>query len=143
MNCHLHRGSLVIGKERAFVVVRSRADGDQTGIHAIPAIQSAASMTAVLSSYFSDRPAAKSGVLQRATYAMALTCGGDRRYLFVGCITVAACSARWHVGAIGLLEHANRSRASTSQAVCTFRPIGNVAEEGMISFGRFEEAKTQ
>ena len=27
---------------------------------------------------------------------LADTCGGDRRYLFVGCITVAACSARRH-----------------------------------------------
>ena len=41
-----------------FCCVRSRADGDHTGIHAVPATHSAASMTAVFSSYFTDSPAA-------------------------------------------------------------------------------------
>ena len=73
-------------------ILRSRADGDQTGFLAIPASQSAASVTAVFSSYFTDRPAAKSAFCSGQHSQLELTCGGDRRYPFVGNITVAACS---------------------------------------------------
>ena len=47
--------------------VRFRADGDQTGIHAIPALQSAASVTAVFRSLLHAQTSGMSGVLQRAT----------------------------------------------------------------------------
>ena len=73
---------------------RSPADGDQTSILAVPALQSAASVTAVFSSYFTDRPAAKSASCSGPLPQLWLTCGGDRRYLFVGRIHVAACSVR-------------------------------------------------
>jgi hypothetical protein len=72
-------------------ILRSRADGDQTGFLAIPASQSAASVTDVFSSYFTDRPAAKSASCSGQRSQLWLTCGGDRRNLFVGRITVAAC----------------------------------------------------
>ena len=48
---------------------RFRADGDQTGIHAIPAVQSAASMTAVCSSVLYSQTSGQECVLQRATFA--------------------------------------------------------------------------
>jgi len=48
---------------------RFRADGDQTGIHAIPALQSAASMTAVFSSVLYSQTSSQKCVLQRATFA--------------------------------------------------------------------------
>jgi len=48
---------------------RSTADGDQTGIHAIPALQSAASMTAVFSSVLYSQTSSQECVLQRATFA--------------------------------------------------------------------------
>ena len=51
------------------VIPRSRADGDQTGIHAIPALQSAASMTAVFSSVLYSQTSSQECVLQRATFA--------------------------------------------------------------------------
>ena len=53
-------------------------------------------MTAVFTSYFPDRPAAKSAFCSGQCSQLEDTCGGDRCYLFVGCINVAACSARWH-----------------------------------------------
>jgi len=49
--------------------VRSPAEGDQTGIHAIPALQSAASMTAVFSSVLYLQTSSQKCVLQRATFA--------------------------------------------------------------------------
>jgi len=48
---------------------RSPADGDQTGIHAIPALQSAASVTAVFSSVLYSQTSNLKCVLQRATFA--------------------------------------------------------------------------
>ena len=50
-------------------IPRSRADGDQTGIHAIPALQSAASVTAVFSSVLYSQTSNQKCVLQRATFA--------------------------------------------------------------------------
>ncbi len=60
MHYQLHRGAMVHWDGESVCRVRSRADGDQTGIHAIQALQTAASVTAVFTSYFSDRPVAKS-----------------------------------------------------------------------------------
>jgi len=45
---------------------RFRADGDQTGIHAIPALQTAASVTAVFSSVLYSQTSSQKCVLQRA-----------------------------------------------------------------------------
>ena len=79
-----------------FSLLTSRADGDQTGFLAIPASQSAASMTAVFTSYLYRQTSGHGCVLRRATSATvrsgAQRCGGERRCPFVGCITVAACS---------------------------------------------------
>ena len=50
-------------------IPRSPADGDQTGIHAIPALQSAASVTAVFSSVLYSQTSSQKCVLQRATFA--------------------------------------------------------------------------
>ena len=63
---------------------------------AIPALQTAASVTAGFTSNFTDRPAVKNASCSGQLPQLELTCGGYRRYLFVGCVHVAACSARWH-----------------------------------------------
>ncbi|MCE3018782.1 MAG: hypothetical protein ACK56W_01935 [Pirellula sp.] len=55
-------------------ILRSRADGDQTGFPAIPASQSAASMTAVFTSYLYGQTSGQACVLQRATSAT-VRCG--------------------------------------------------------------------
>ena len=94
----LHKGSLVHSDGESVCCVRSRADGDHTGIHAIPARQSAASVTAVFTSYLSDRPAAESASCSGPLQQVRRTCGGDRRYPFIGTITVATCSARISCG---------------------------------------------
>jgi len=51
------------------VIPRSRVDGDKTGIHAIPALQSAASMTAVFSSVLYSQTSSQECVLLRAMFA--------------------------------------------------------------------------
>ncbi|MCY2982005.1 MAG: hypothetical protein NTY15_00015 [Planctomycetota bacterium] len=56
-------------------ILRSRADGDPTGFHAIPASQSAASMTAVFSSLLYRQTSGQECVLQRAAFAT----GADMR----------------------------------------------------------------
>ena len=48
---------------------RTISDGDQTGFHAIPALQTAASMTAVSTSVLYSQTSGQDGVLQRATFA--------------------------------------------------------------------------
>jgi hypothetical protein len=57
-----------------FSLLRSRADGYQTGFLAIPANQSAASMTAVFTSYLYRQTSGQACVLQRATSAT-VRCG--------------------------------------------------------------------
>ena len=57
-----------------FSLLRSRADGDQPSSLAIPAIQSAASMTAVFSSYLYRQTSGQVRVLPRATSAT-VRCG--------------------------------------------------------------------
>ena len=57
-----------------FSILRSRADGDQPSSLAIPAIQSAASMTAVFSSYLYRQTSGQVRVLPRATSAT-VRCG--------------------------------------------------------------------
>ena len=79
-------------------ILRSRADGDPTGYYAIPASQSAASVTAVFSSYLTDRPATKSASCSGQCSQLELTSGGDRRYRFVGGHTFAACLTRCVTG---------------------------------------------
>ena len=49
--------------------VRFRADGDQTSLRAVPALQSAASVTAVFSSVLYSQTSGQECVLQRATFA--------------------------------------------------------------------------
>ncbi len=60
-----------------------RMHGDQTGFLAIPASQSAASVTAVLSSFVTDRPAAKSASCSGQLRSISDAVAGERRWRLV------------------------------------------------------------
>ena len=77
--------------QKSSMAPRSRADGDQTSILAVPTLQSAASVTAVFSSYFTDRPAATMASCSGQSSQLTDTCGGDGVYPFVRCRHFAAC----------------------------------------------------
>ena len=55
--------------QKSSMAPRSRADGDHTGIHANPALQTAASVTAVFSSLLYGQTSGQECVLHRATSA--------------------------------------------------------------------------
>ena len=94
---YLFVGSLTVAAcsasiSRHFALRKLKTGSDPNVVHAPKVVTcTAASVTAVFSTCFTDRPAAMSASCTRQRSQLELTCGGDRRYLFVGRITVAAC----------------------------------------------------
>ena len=113
------------GIQTSSFLPRSPAEGDQTGIHAIPALQSAASMTAVFSSVLYSQTSSQKCVLQRATFAnvrcmrrrwhLSLSWKPNYRRLF------SARSARRHAHPIEQHPSIERFEPSTSQGEYSFR----------------------
>jgi hypothetical protein len=71
---------------------------NQTGFHATTAVKARRPCSRIGSSLPFGQTRGQTCVLRRAMFATGgQACGGDRRYPFVGSLTVAACSARLQV----------------------------------------------
>ena len=113
------------GIQTSSFLPRSPAEGDQTSIHAVPALQSAASVTAVFTSLLFRQASSHECVLQRATFAtvrcmrrrwnLSLSWKLPHRRLF------NARSARRHAQPIGQHPSIERFEPSTSQRKYSFR----------------------